>query len=213
MEAEILSESAFSERLVRSAGPLSEPVVTRLYRYYRCLLRWNERLALVGRSDVAHLVERHFAESLLARPWLGPGPGNALDIGSGGGFPGIVLAAASYDLRWWLVEARERKWAFLEAAAREAEIDAACVHGVLDRGLPPELPAEVSLVTLRAVKLPMHAWRALLPRVRAAGRLLVWAGSEDPVLPSEWLLRDATSVPGSSHRRLLVFEKVAGGAR
>ena len=63
--------------------------------HYRFLLRWNRQTSLVGPGTIDEAVETHYGESLAALPLLGDAEGKTIvDIGSGAGFPGFVLAAA-----------------------------------------------------------------------------------------------------------------------
>ena len=98
-----------------------------LRRYAELLLRWNRSVNLIGRGEVPHLWTRHIADSLqLGR--LGTLPARAIDLGSGGGFPGLVLAIA-YGIHVDLIEQDQRKAAFLREAARVTGAPAT-VHAV-----------------------------------------------------------------------------------
>src|SRR3954452_3726764 len=92
-----------------SPEPLGEPAVAALFSYYQELARWNEKLSLIGPGTAGEILARHFGESLAALPFLSAAPLVGLDLGSGAGFPGLVLAAARPALTMTLVEARERK--------------------------------------------------------------------------------------------------------
>ena len=105
-----------------SPEPLAAPAQAALYAHYLELRRWNERLGLIGPGTADEVLVRHFGESLAALPLIPRSARQGLDLGSGGGFPGLVLAAARPNLQMTLVEARERKWAFLIAAARRASL-------------------------------------------------------------------------------------------
>jgi 16S rRNA (guanine527-N7)-methyltransferase len=107
-----------------------------LDRFAALLLRWNRTVNLISRGDEPHLWERHIADSLQLLPFLTPAPGRAIDIGAGGGFPGLILALAS-GVHFDLIEADHRKSAFLREAARvtgapvsvhSARIEAAAVE-------------------------------------------------------------------------------------
>jgi 16S rRNA (guanine527-N7)-methyltransferase len=81
------------------------------------LLRaWSATVNLIAKGDLPLLWERHIADSLQVLPLL-PAQGHFLDLGSGAGFPGLVLAIAS-GKPFSLVEADRRKAAFLREAAR-----------------------------------------------------------------------------------------------
>ncbi len=81
------------------------------------LLRWNRTVNLIARKDEAALWDRHIADSLQLAPLMIPRPDRAIDLGSGGGFPGLILAIAT-GVPFDLIEADKRKAAFLREAVR-----------------------------------------------------------------------------------------------
>lgn len=90
------------------------------------LLRWQPAVNLVSASSLAKLWTRHVADSLQLFP-LAPEARTWVDLGSGGGFPGLVLACAMAELdgaRVHLIESDQRKAAFLREAARTAAVPA-----------------------------------------------------------------------------------------
>lgn len=90
----------------------------RLGAYVDLLLLWNRRINLVSARSAEDVWRRHVADSLQLLPLLPAEPAPLLDIGSGAGFPGLLLAAAT-GRGATLVEADRRKAAFLvEAAGR-----------------------------------------------------------------------------------------------
>jgi len=193
----------FSSRLGRSAPEaVSEEVVRALWAHYGELRRWNPRLSLVGPGTAEEVVERHYGEALAALPLLGDARA-LLDVGSGGGFPGLVLAAARPELEVTLVEARERKWAFLQAAARRAELSCKCLNA---RVSAASAITPVDVVTWRAVRLPGAIVEKLATATR---RMLVWCGVEELDPPAGWARGRVLALAGSSERR--VVEWVAPG--
>ena len=88
-----------------------------LERFAELLLKWNRALNLIARQDEAFLWDRHIEDSLQLLPLMAPRPDRAIDLGSGAGFPGLVLAIAS-GVTFYLVEADKLKAAFLREAAR-----------------------------------------------------------------------------------------------
>lgn len=136
----------------------------KLERYELELIRWNERMNLLGpaaRAELrAHLREAREAGSIL-RP-----EGEVLDLGSGNGIPAIPIAIDFPDVTVHMVEADQRKWAFLKHVARVCKLSCE-VHGdrfeqLLETGL---LDGRISLLISRAVAAP-ERW---LP---PAGRLM-----------------------------------------
>lgn len=117
----------------------------RLHRYAALLAAWQERLNLVAPSTLPLIWERHFLDSAqlafhveAGRRWL--------DFGSGGGFPGLVLATMDWG-PVTLVEATAKKCRFLEAVAAELGLTHVRVRNARVEALPPAM-AEV--VTARA---------------------------------------------------------------
>jgi 16S rRNA (guanine527-N7)-methyltransferase len=117
-----------------------------LQSFAALVLRWNPRINLVARADEPVIWERHIADSLQLIPLMEPRPDRAIDVGSGAGFPGLVLALAT-GVPFDLIEADQRKAAFLREAVRvtgvPAKVHAARIEAVR---LPP-----ASLITARAV--------------------------------------------------------------
>src|ERR1700759_3524495 len=80
---------------------VSRETEERLYAFASALLHWNARLNLIGARDEANLWDRHIRDSLQLVELIDPGLDRAVDLGSGAGFPGLVLAIAtgvSFDL-------------------------------------------------------------------------------------------------------------------
>src|SRR5437762_5185912 len=123
----------------------------RLELYKRLLLAWNERINLIGPEVREHLDE-HIGEALKAAELLRPS-GEVLDFGSGGGLPAVPMAIASPGARFHMVEADQRKWAFLKHVVRECGLNAVVYGDRLQRVLP-QLPRMLQLVTSRAVGRP-----------------------------------------------------------
>jgi 16S rRNA (guanine527-N7)-methyltransferase len=125
---------------------VSRETLARLEAYAELLLAWNARLNLVGRGTVEDLWRRHILDSAQLHPLLPSGAATLVDLGSGAGFPGLVLAILGGP-HVHLVEADQRKSVFLREAIRVTG-GAATVHAVRIEAAPP-LAADV--VTARAL--------------------------------------------------------------
>jgi 16S rRNA (guanine527-N7)-methyltransferase len=202
-----VSASNFSLALAAcSPEPLRDRTADALYAHYQELSLWNQRLSLIGPGTADEIVERHYGEALAALPWI-PREGRALDIGSGGGFPGFVLAAARPGLEMTLAEAQERKWAFLVAAARRASLPCRCLNVRVGVPLPAGLPESLDVVTARALKLDPDVLAALAERLSDDGRILLWVGEEDPDLPPDLSPSGSLQLAGSRARRILQLQR------
>lgn len=126
---------------------VSRETEARLERFLALLLRWNARINLVASQDPAVLRQRHIQDSLQLLPLLPEGEGPMADLGSGGGFPGLVLAMA-VRRPVHLVESDRRKAAFLQAAAAELGLTHVTVHAARIEAvrLPP-----LAVLTARAL--------------------------------------------------------------
>jgi 16S rRNA (guanine527-N7)-methyltransferase len=187
-----------------SPEPLDDGAVDILFAHYRELSAWNQRLSLVGPGTAGEILARHYGESLAALPLIPEGvPLQGLDIGSGAGFPGLVLAGVRAALEMTLVEARERKWAFLAAAARKASLPCRCLNVRVAVPLPAGLPASLDVVTARALKLEPDVLGALAERLGPEGRILLWIGDDVPPLPPGLAPARSVRIPGSRSRRIL----------
>ncbi len=108
---------------------VSRETLARLEIYAAELARWNPRINLVAASTLPDLWRRHFADSAQLLAFRPPTARRWLDLGSGAGFPGLVLAIlareSAPDLRLHLVESDQRKCTFLRhvATATATEVD------------------------------------------------------------------------------------------
>ncbi len=93
-------------------------MTARLRQFAALVEKWSAAINLVSRADIPHLWERHVEDSLLLLPHIPPATKTAIDLGSGAGFPGMVLAIAA-EIPFTLIESDKRKAAFLMDAARQ----------------------------------------------------------------------------------------------
>jgi 16S rRNA (guanine527-N7)-methyltransferase len=178
-------------RLVPPPAEVSRETSERLEAYVALLLVWNRRINLVSVRDEADVSARHVADSLQLLPLLPPGGGPLVDLGSGGGLPGLIIAAAQPDRAVHLVEADKRKAAFLATAAARLGLPRVSVHAVRADSVAF---GEASVLTARAfaplAQILPHAARilgssgvAVLPKGRTAEAEL------DAALADGWTLR------------------------
>lgn len=142
---------------------LAAPAEQKLRAYTALLARWMPRINLVARGDEPYLWSRHVLDSLRLLELIPAGTDRGIDLGSGAGLPGLVLAVAS-GIRFELVEADRRKAAFLLEAQRVtgAPVDIHCAR-IETVGLPP-----APLVTARALA-PLETLLGLAAPLLAPG--------------------------------------------
>ena len=100
---------------------VSRETLAQLKEFVHLLLRWQKVFNLVGSSTVADIWRRHILDSAQIYQFLKP-PGCLVDLGSGAGFPGIVLAIMGYPAVK-LIEANGKKCAFLRKASHSLDIN------------------------------------------------------------------------------------------
>lgn len=132
--------------------PVSRETEARLDRYIGLLREWQTKTNLVAPSTLPHLWTRHIADSLQLLA-LAPSAKIWVDLGSGGGFPGVVLACAlaeTPDAQVHLVEHNAKKAAFLREALRITSAPGV-VHLAEIRDIVDRFASPVDCVTARAL--------------------------------------------------------------
>ena len=184
----------------RSVGvEVETSVVTALGRYLDILILWNRRVNLSAVRDPEAIVEKHFVDSLAVLLHVPAAARTLIDVGSGAGFPGAVLALARPDLDVTLVESIHKKTAFLEALKRQVPITN--VHVRTARAESLDLKADVA-VSRATWDVPEWLERGA-SLVQPGGTVLGMEGSELHELP-----RGATRHPyklGNAQRAIVVF--------
>ena len=125
---------------------MTPDLTARLQRFVALLLHWNGTLNLIAAGDTSVVWDRHIVDSLQLVKFLPPGIERAVDLGSGGGFPGLVLAIAT-GVRFDLIESDRRKASFLRTAVLQTGAPATVHNCRIENAGVPAVP----LVTARAL--------------------------------------------------------------
>ena len=182
----------------------------RLLDYLALLFKWNSVYNLTSVRDPLQMVTHHLLDSLAAVPSFA-GAANVLDVGAGGGLPGIVLAIARPTMKVSLIDTVHKKTAFLKQVKAELELTNVTVYTDKVQQLRVDTPFDV--ITSRA-------FADLSDFVNWSGHLLAQGGQfialkgvappdEQERLPAEWKVSrlQALQVPGLNAERHLVFIK------
>ena len=125
---------------------VSRETMDRLAAYVAFVEKWQQRVNLVSASTLPDIWTRHIWDSAQLAPLVPEGTGRILDVGSGAGFPGLVLAALC-DAELHLVESDQKKAVFLQTVIRETGIRAT-IHNKRVESLPA---MQADIVTARAL--------------------------------------------------------------
>ncbi|MCP5153456.1 MAG: 16S rRNA (guanine(527)-N(7))-methyltransferase RsmG [Ectothiorhodospiraceae bacterium] len=179
----------------------------RLVAYVRLLERWNAAYNLTAVRDPVEMVSRHLLDSLTVLDQV-RGP-RVLDVGSGAGLPGIVLAVARPALAVTLLDSVGKKVRFLEQARLELRLDN--VTPVQARVEAYRPPAPFQTVVSRAALALGPLWRAARGLLVPGGRLVAMKARLDAAETAElddvaWTSIEVV-VPGLEERRLVVVER------
>jgi 16S rRNA (guanine527-N7)-methyltransferase len=152
LDTRLSSDRKKALALLHDSREIPSEVMDRLDRFVAALLQWQATTNLVAPSTLPELWTRHVADSLQLLP-LAPNAKHWVDLGSGGGFPGLVLACALADSPGsvvHLVESNLKKAAFLREAARLTGVPAK-VHAVRIEDFVDGFAEPVEIVTARAL--------------------------------------------------------------
>lgn len=188
---------------------VSRETCDRLTLYAALLTKWNPAINLVSKSTIPALWSRHFADSAQLLELAEIGSGSWADLGSGGGFPGMVVAILaaekSPDLNITCVESDQRKATFLRTVARETGVDATVISERIE-ALPP-LNADV--VSARALApLPAlvgYANRHLAPEGIALFQKGTGQAKEVDLALASWAFRLDT-IPSRTDRESTILK-------
>lgn len=118
---------AMTPQAFQKATGCSDQALERLTIYAALVAKWQKAINLVAPNTLPQLWERHFLDSAQLLPLAPKGTTRWLDLGSGGGFPGLVIAALGIETVH-LVESDQRKATFLREAARAMGLSGVTVH-------------------------------------------------------------------------------------
>lgn len=186
-----------ADRLQRALSPIhpcGPDAAARIATWSEVLSSWSRVQRLVGWRSGAALLREGVADAWAMVPLVGATRGALLDVGSGNGLPGLVLAAAMPERPVHLVEVQRKRAAFLREAARRAGLSAVVVHHGSADAVRVAGAAPVGAVFLaRAFKPPLEllAEAALW----GAGTCIVSTGSPGPTVPGWELVEQRPGEP------------------
>jgi 16S rRNA (guanine527-N7)-methyltransferase len=187
---------------------VSRETLSRLGAYIELLARWQSAINLVGRSTLADPWRRHLLDSAQLARFLETRTGPIIDLGSGAGLPGIVLAIMGVPTVH-LVEADRRKAQFLREAARQLGLANVTVHAARIE----TLSLKAAVLTARALAPLPKLLELAAPVLMPNGRLVLLKGrsAADEVAEAErhWAMRVAVEPSlADPEGRIVILDEV-----
>lgn len=144
--------------------------------YQKLLKIWSHKQNLVSSNDLSHLIERHFLSSALFLHYL-PGTisGRIIDIGTGAGFPGVILKILRPRLSMTLLDSSHKKVLFLEEVCEQLDLDCPIIHK-RSEGYIPQSFEKYQIVISRAVAKLELMWQLSSHLIDSEGYLYTIKG-------------------------------------
>jgi 16S rRNA (guanine527-N7)-methyltransferase len=165
-------------------------------KYIELLLFWNRRINLTAIRDEPGIRSVHFGDSLAAAAHVSAETSTLVDVGSGAGFPGAVIALSRPDVQVTLVESNHKKAAFLEALRREVPLPNIRVLAQRVESIRERFDVATSRATFH-----LPEWLSVGARlVRPGGLVIGFEGAQPTDIPP-----GARRVPYAPGRALILY--------
>ncbi|EMP54537.1 glucose-inhibited division protein B [Marinobacter santoriniensis NKSG1] len=202
-----LWQGQLRDGLARMQLSLTEGQQQQLLAFLALLNKWNKAYNLTAVRDERQMVSRQLLDSLSILPWVTTD--HLLDVGAGGGLPGIPLAIALPETKFTLLDSNGKKTRFLNQCVLELGLENVdVIHGRAEDCQPSEPFAQISSRAFTALE-NLVAWCG--PLLATEGEFLAMKGQfpddEVAALPAGWQVKSSHSleVPGADGERHLLL--------
>lgn len=157
---------------------LTEKQINNLNIYANLLVEWNEKMNLTAITSPEEVVWKHFYDCLLFFKNVKPEQGaSVIDVGTGAGFPGMVLKIAREDINLTLLDGLNKRLVFLSEVLKELKLDARVVHlRAEEGGKKPEFRERYDYAVARAVANMNLLSEYCMPYVKVGGSFVALKG-------------------------------------
>ena len=158
---------------------LTEEQLAQFDLYYQELIDWNKKINLTAITDPEGVAVKHFTDSLSILNYIEfPQNAKVIDIGTGAGFPGIVLKIVRPDIELTLLDSLKKRFLFLEDVLNKLNLTAEFIQGRAEEfGQDIDYRESYDLAVSRAVAQLNTLSEYCLPFVRLSGRFIAFKGS------------------------------------
>jgi 16S rRNA (guanine527-N7)-methyltransferase len=167
------SDETLAAALDRHGIEIAPPQIERLEHYCRLLWEWNEKLNLTRHTDYEKFVTRDLVDSLALAKQLEPGE-RLMDVGTGGGVPGVILAVVREDIEVTLCESVAKKARAITDIVRQLGLPVDVLHGRAEDLLGSGL--RMNTLVIRAVARLRKLLTWFRPRLQFFDRMLLVKG-------------------------------------
>ena len=159
---------------------LTENQYEQFQKYFELLAEWNEKMNLTAITDESGVALKHFADSLSLLNFVDiPQNSSLADVGTGAGFPGVVLKIARPDIKLTLIDSLNKRLVFLNEVCSQLGIDAEFIHSRAEDGARDEkLRESFDFVASRAVARMNVLSEYCLPYVKVGGAFCAMKGAQ-----------------------------------
>lgn len=199
---------------------LTDRQLEQLDKYAELLVEWNEVMNLTAITEPQEIEIKHFLDCLIAAKHF-KGDEKVIDVGTGAGFPGVVLKIACPDIELCLLDSLDKRLTFLDNVLDAIGADAQLVHArAEDAGHDPKLREKFDVSTARAVAPLNILCEYCLPFVKTGGRFISLKGSaaDDELTAAEKAIAETGGVlssqkeytlPDGSERAIIEIDKIS----
>lgn len=159
---------------------LTENQYEQFQKYFELLVEWNEKMNLTAITDESGVALKHFADSLSLLNFVDiPQNSTLADVGTGAGFPGVVLKIARPDIKLTLIDSLNKRLVFLNEVCSQLSIDAELIHSRAEDGARDEkLRENFDFAVSRAVARMNVLSEYCLPYVKVGGAFCAMKGAQ-----------------------------------
>ncbi len=156
---------------------LDQTAQKRLERYAELLVEWNEKINLTAITDPEGIAVKHFLDCLMIFKYVDiPEGASVIDIGTGAGFPGVVIKIARPDIKLTLMDSLQKRITFLDTLCNELGLDVTTVHSRAE-DIKSEQREGYDFAVARAVANMRVLTEYCLPYVKVGGSFVAMKGS------------------------------------
>lgn len=159
---------------------LTENQYEQFQKYFELLVEWNEKMNLTAITDESGVALKHFADSLSLLNFVDiPQNSSLADVGTGAGFPGVVLKIARPDIKLTLIDSLNKRLVFLGEVCAQLGIEAELIHSRAEDGARDEkLRESFDFAVSRAVARMNVLSEYCLPYVKVGGAFCAMKGAQ-----------------------------------